>query len=268
MLKRLLTTLGILTIGLPALMFGGVPYFLVIVFFVVTAAHEFNQMLAAVAAQPARWLLIGGILAILITRNWLPDYAPAAYTFLILAGMAWHVWQYERGREQAAQDFAITLAGLTYLGWLGAYLLDLRNLPNGAWWVFLAMPTVWLGDAGAYAIGAAYGKHKMSPRLSPKKSWEGFWAGVFTAALSGAFLAFCYSTWGPLQISIGQGALLGLLLGLLTPLGDLGESMFKRQAHMKDSGSAIPGHGGAFDRIDSWLWGAPLGYFFILWFIL
>jgi phosphatidate cytidylyltransferase len=69
-------------------------------------------------------------------------------------------------------------------------------------------------------------------------------------------------------MSIGQGALLGLLMGLVTPLGDLGESMIKRQAHIKDSSNVFPGHGGFFDRIDSWIWAAAIGYYFIQWFVL
>ena len=106
----------------------------------------------------------------------------------------------------------------------------------------------------------------MSPRLSPKKTWEGFAGGALTAMLGGGFFAYAYSTWGPLQLPIWIGALFGLVVGLLTPLGDLGESMLKRQAGQKDSGTIFPGHGGAFDRIDSWLWGAVLGYYFIIWF--
>jgi len=268
MAKRALVTLAILALGLPGLFIGGWAYFVVIAFFLLTATHEYAQMFRAAGFQPPRIFLLAGVFLLMLTRHAFPSLAAPTLAFLILMSMAWHVWQYETGRSAAATDFTVSAAGLLYLGWMGSYLLDLRSLPDGAWWTFLAMPAVWLGDVGAYAIGAAYGKHKMAPRLSPKKSWEGFWAGVFTAALSGGFLAYCYSTWGPLHIAPWQGMLLGLVLGLLAPLGDLGESMFKRQSGMKDSGTAIPGHGGAFDRIDSWLWGAPLGYFFILWFIL
>ena len=114
-----------------------------------------------------------------------------------------------------------------------------------------------------------YGKHKMTPRLSPKKSWEGYWAGVFTAIAAGAFFAWAYSAHGSLsgQITIWQGAVLGLILGVLTTLGDLAESLVKREAGMKDSSNLIPGHGGFFDRIDSWLWAGVLGYYFITWFL-
>ncbi len=186
----------------------------------------------------------------------------------MLVALGTHAIAYERGRDKAALDFAATAAGLAYLGWVGAYLLDLRNLPDGGWWLFLVLPSVWMADSGAYSIGAAYGRHKLAPRLSPKKSWEGYWAGVITGTLFGGFFAFAYSTWGPLDISIWQGAALGLVLSAISPLGDLGESLFKRPAGIKDSGTIIPGHGGAFDRIDAWLWAAVIGYYYIRWFLI
>jgi phosphatidate cytidylyltransferase len=187
---------------------------------------------------------------------------------LMLVALGYHTISYEGGREKAALDFAATAGGLAYLGWVGAYLLDLRNLPDGGWWVFLVLPSVWMADSGAYSIGRAYGRHKLAPRLSPRKSWEGYWAGVFTGTVYGGFFAFAYSTWGPLELSIGQGAVLGLVLSVIAPLGDLGESLFKRPVGIKDSGTLIPGHGGAFDRLDSWLWAAVLGYYYIQWFLI
>src|SRR5262245_34105014 len=119
----------------------------------------------------------------------------------------------------------------------------------------IVLPCVWGGDTGAYSIGAVYGKHKMMPRLSPKKSWEGYFAGLFTSILVGAFFSFAFSSLGdqPLGglISPLQGGVLGLIIGALTPLGDLGESMLKRQSGFKDSSNVFPGHGGFLDRIDS-----------------
>ena len=134
------------------------------------------------------------------------------------------------------------------------------------------LPLVWAGDTGAYSIGAVYGRHKMSPRLSPKKSWEGYAAGIFTAVLVGAFFAYAFSSLGPQPlrglIDTLKGAAFGFIIGALTPLGDLGESMFKRQGGLKDSSNVFPGHGGFLDRIDTWIWGAAIGYFIIQYFIL
>ena len=136
----------------------------------------------------------------------------------------------------------------------------------------IVLPIIWGGDTGAYSIGATYGKHKMAPRLSPKKSWEGYIAGLVTSVAVGAFFSYAFASLSPQPLS-GlitplQGGFLGLVIGALAPLGDLGESMLKRQGGLKDSSNVFPGHGGFFDRIDSWIWGAALGYFVIQFLIL
>lgn len=267
MLKRTISSLAILAIGLPVLMLGGFPYFLLIGFLLLTAAWEYSLMFQSAHHQPSRPVLLGGTFVVLLTRAFWPEYSLVALEIAVLLALAVHLLEYERGNNLAAISFGVTVAGIVYLGWIGAYLIDMRSLSNGGWWVFLVMPCVWMADVGAYAIGAAYGRHKMAPRLSPKKSWEGYWAGVFTAILTGLFFSYAYNIWGPLNVPLWQGGLLGLIIGLLAPLGDLGESMFKRQVGMKDSGNIIPGHGGAFDRIDSWLWGGIIGYYYIVWFL-
>jgi phosphatidate cytidylyltransferase len=106
----------------------------------------------------------------------------------------------------------------------------------------------------------------MSPRLSPKKSWEGYAAGVAGAALAGAGLAALYANVlhrAPTVTPVA-GLVLGLVLGLVTPLGDVGISMMKREMLVKDTGNLLPGHGGVLDRIDSWLWAGVLGYYLAL----
>ncbi len=267
MRNRVISALALLAIGLPALFLGGIPYYILFGFFLVAASWEFVNIVAACGARPSRWPIVIGVILITAARYFFPAVATPALAFSILALMIFHLIDYERGRNQAGTDFAIGAGGLVYIGWVGSYLLDIRALDNGAWWVLFILPTVWGVDTGAFMLGAAYGKHHMTPRLSPKKSWEGFAAGVFTSVLTGGFFAYAFSTWGPLNLDIWQGALFGLFAGLLTPLGDLGVSMLKRQAGLKDSGNLLPGHGGALDRIDSWLWGAVLGYYFVKLFV-
>ena len=281
MLRRFGTSLLLLAFGLPGLLFGGPLYFLVADFYLIFAAWEYVDMTWASGWHASRPLVVGGVVLITLARYFSMTAAIPVFTFSILLALAIHLIQYERGRERAALDFFASVGGLAYLGWVGSYLIDLHTVPNGSWWVLLVLPVVWMVDSGAYMIGSRYGVHKMAPRLSPHKSWEGYWAGAFGGALAGGFFAFAYSAWGPISIPalsiplqglgplhlpIWEGALFGLLIGLLTPLGDLGESLLKRQAGMKDSGDLFPGHGGAFDRIDSWIWAAVLGYYFILWF--
>jgi phosphatidate cytidylyltransferase len=270
MRKRLITSLGLAAVGLPAILLGGIWYYLLLGTFLIGAAWEYVQLFHAVKLEPQMHITVGGVVLITITRMFFPQYALPVFEATILVALAYHLIAYERGRDQAALDFAITVTGLTYIGWIGSYLLDLRNLPEGGWWFLLVMFCVWLGDSGAYSIGRYYGRHKMAPRLSPKKSWEGYAASVFTATLGGMFFVYAFTTYGNLtgQIVIWQGAILGFILGALPPLGDLGESMFKRQSGIKDSSDIIPGHGGFFDRIDSWIWGAVIGYYFLTWFII
>jgi len=270
MRKRLITTLGLAAIGLPAILFGGIFYYFLIATFVIGAAWEYVNLFRAAKSEPQLHITVGGVALITFVRMFFPVYAQPAFALSLLAAMAYHLISYERGRDQSALDFCITVGGLTYIGWIGSYLFDLRNLPEGSWWFMLVMFCVWLGDSGAYSIGRFYGKHKMAPRLSPKKSWEGYLASVFTGMLAGIFFVYAFSTYGNLtgDITLWQGAILGFILGALPPLGDLGESMIKRQSGIKDSSDMIPGHGGFFDRIDSWLWGAVIGYYFLIWFII
>lgn len=275
MLKRTLTALAMAAVGLPAIIYGGVFYYLLMGTFLVGGAWEYVRLYKAVRHEPNEFVTVGGVLVLVTARFFFADVAIPVFVALILLAMTVHLFAFERGRDQAAHDFGVTVAGIVYLGWIGAYLLDLRSLVThdlGVWWLMLILPLVWAADTGGYSIGAAYGKHKMAPRLSPKKSWEGYFAGIFTSVLVGAFFAYAFSSMGPQPlaglINPVQGAFLGFVIGGLAPLGDLGESMFKRQSGMKDSSNIFPGHGGFLDRIDSWIWGAAIGYFLIQYFIL
>jgi len=266
-LRRTFTALVLAAVGLPAIIYGGWFYFLLMAVFLIGAAWEYVRLFRAVQYEPSEIVTVGGVLIIATARFFLVDAAIPAFVLLVLLAMTVHLFAFERGRDQAALDFGVTVAGIVYVGWLGSYLIDLRFLPDGVWWWLLVLPIVWAGDTGAYSIGAVYGNHKMTPRLSPKKSWEGYFAGLFTSILIGAFFAYAFSSMGPQPLhglfNPLQGGLLGFVIGGLAPLGDLGESMLKRQGGLKDSSNIFPGHGGFLDRIDSWIWGAAIGYFMI-----
>jgi len=272
MLKRTLTALALAAVGLPAIIYGGIFYFLLMGIFLVGGAWEYARLYRAVQYEPNEIVTVGGVLVIATARFFFAEYAIFATVVFVLLAMTVHIIEYERGRDQAALDFSITVTGIVYIGWLGSYLLDLRNLSNGVWWFMFILPLVWATDTGAYSIGAVYGKHKMAPRLSPKKSWEGYLAGIFTAIYAGVLLAYAFSALGPQPlnglIDPLQGALIGFFISAIAPLGDLGESMLKRQSGLKDSSNIFPGHGGFLDRIDSWIWGSVIGYFIIQFFIL
>jgi phosphatidate cytidylyltransferase len=262
---------GLLPIGLILVAIGGWPFALAITLVLCLAATEYATMARAGGIQASLHLLVGGVALLALARHLLGlNGADWQITLLTLAAMAYHLVLYERGRDHAGTDFAATLAGILYIGWLGAYFISLVNLPEGRFWLLTVLPAVWAADSGAYIVGKRIGRHKMTPRLSPKKSWEGLLGGVVFSVVITALLAYGWQQLiGPdSAITPLRGVILGVVLSILPVLGDLGESMLKRQVGMKDSGNLLPGHGGVFDRIDSWLWAAPIGYYVIVWFFL
>jgi len=192
MIKRVLAAFVLAAIGIPAIILGGVFYYFLVALIMGVAAWEFHHIFCAIDCNASQPLLIGSVVLIVLTRAFFPTLATAALTFSILAVMTWHLFDYEKGRDKAATDFTFSAAGIVYIGWIGAYLIDIRNLPDGMWWLLLVFPAVWLADTSAFFVGSRWGKGHLSPRLSPKKTWEGYWAGVFF----GTFVLPCWQFYG------------------------------------------------------------------------
>lgn len=269
LISRLLVAIVLLPIGMALIVVGGTPFAVTIAVLIGLAAWEYVKLFNVAGHQPALFLVpIGAVLLVLGRAYDDFDSAPPILAILILLSMGFHLYAYERGRDQAASDFNISLGGILYLGWIGAYLVSLRNLPEGKWWFLLALPAIWFADSGAYFIGKKFGRHLLCPRLSPKKTWEGYIAGIVTGVLGSGLLGalWAFGAGHGSAVTFQRGILLGLIISLLAPLGDLGESMVKRQVGVKDSSNLLPGHGGAFDRIDSWLWAGVIGYYVVVWF--
>jgi phosphatidate cytidylyltransferase len=266
--KRVLVAAILLPIGIAAIIAGGWYLTALVAAFMGVAAWEYASLFRLGGLKPALVLVVGGTLLLLIGRNVNGfESAPWMISLLVLLSMTYHLVTYERGRDQAGTDFAITLGGIFYIGWIGAYFISLRNLPEGLWWMLVVLVGVMFADSGAYFIGKGFGHHHLSPRLSPKKTWEGYIGGIIIGVLFTAGFSALFQLWaGPnTAITPLTGALVGLVMGIFPTLGDLGESMIKRQMGVKDSGNILPGHGGAFDRIDSWLWAVVIGYYLVLW---
>lgn len=267
--QRVLVTVLLLPLGIAAILAGGLWFLLLIAIVLGLAAWEFAALFRAMDLQPSGPLVLTGVLALLFAR-YVAGFAHDAWLLplLIMLSVAYHLWQFERGRDLAASDFALTLTGIFYLGILGSYFLLVRQFEHGAWWLLLTLPAVWIADSAAYFLGTRFGRRKLVPRLSPHKSWEGYISGIIFSALGTPLLLWLYQRWGmpaaPAFTST-NAILLGLAMGIFPTLGDLAESMMKRQVGVKDSGSILPGHGGMLDRIDSWLWALPIGYFLIQW---
>ena len=177
-------------------------------------------------------------------------------TLIILP--AWYVLR-GRALDDALPSSAIAVMSTLYIGMLGGSLIRLRHdFPwnVGPKLVFFLLLVVWLGDAGAYYFGRTFGRHKLSPRISPKKTIEGGIGGVFTSIVTAIVVHFTFFKEFPLVHAV----IAGVILSLAGVIGDLAESMWKRSAAVKDSGTLIPGHGGFLDRFDSVFYTAPMLY--------
>jgi phosphatidate cytidylyltransferase len=150
--------------------------------------------------------------------------------------------------DRPTERWAMNLASSIYIGFLLSNFVTLRGAPNGMYWVITAFAITWMYDGLAYFTGRALGRHKLWPRISPKKTWEGLIGGTIAGIATALVLGLVF-----LDLSAWQGLLLGGLTTAVAPFGDLSVSLFKRVAHAKDTGQLIPGHGGALDRLDSLL---------------
>ncbi len=266
LIQRLLVVAVLAPVVVALIVLGGWAYTALIALALGLAAWEFWRMFRQGGYAPSAVVLIGGTVLMVLLRAWQGfTGGEALLSFLTLIAMGVHVFHYERGIDKPASDFVITVGGIVYVGWLGSYLISLRNLNDGLWWMLLVLPAVWFADSGAFFIGRRFGRHKLAPRCSPHKSWEGYLGGVASAALLSAALAAVWQNYTP-AITPLRGLLVGVVIAILTPLGDLGESMLKRQFGVKDTSRILPGHGGILDRIDSWLWAVIIGYYLIVWF--
>jgi phosphatidate cytidylyltransferase len=163
----------------------------------------------------------------------------------------------KKSLENSLPSSAIAVLATTYVGMLGGSLIRLHNdFPEGYKLVFFLLLVVWLGDSGAYYVGKQFGKHKLSPRISPKKTIEGLVGGVSASVITAIVIHFTFFPKFPLLHAV----IAGVLLSIAGVIGDLAESMWKRSAAVKDSGTLIPGHGGFLDRFDSILFTAPILY--------
>ena len=226
---------------------GNIPMVLMLMAVAGICAGEFYYMLRSDAKLPNEML---GIIAAVL-------YPPSVYFYglvgafmvnlmLLLALLVWYVF-WTRAR---IPDVGVSFFGAAYTGLLLCGLVIIRQSLGDPWGgvlVLLIFLSVWANDSFAYLIGCKFGRHKLAPRTSPKKSWEGFLAG-----LVGSMLFWCLMTLVPgVTMSIPLALLFGLICGLMSVLGDLAESRIKRNSGFKDSGTIMPGHGGLLDRCDS-----------------
>ena len=163
--------------------------------------------------------------------------------------------------KAALSDSAVTLFSVLYVSLLLSHLLFLRGMPDGELLILFVVGITWLGDAAAYYVGTLAGRHALAPRISPKKTIEGA-AGGLAVSVAGSVAA---KFWFLPALSIADSVRVGILLGVMGQIGDLVESLWKRSAGRKDSGTLLFAHGGILDKLDSLIFAAPAFYYYLVW---
>ncbi len=164
---------------------------------------------------------------------------------------------------KAMANLSITFFGIFYVGFLLSHIILIRNQADGREWILFLIVTVWAGDIMALFSGMLFGKHKLYPKISPNKTFEGLLGAIIGSVIMGLLFAFFFLP----SLDKRDCLLVTVGIGILGQLGDFTESMLKRSAQVKDSGQLFPGHGGVLDRIDSFLFAAPFLYYLLPWLV-
>lgn len=261
--QRVLSALVGIPILLAAIWFGEPWYSLLIAAIALAAALEFFRM---APANIGRALTLFGVLwtelFILNAYYPTPRSTPLLITSSVVIPLLWLTFRSRT--ENASTQWAWTMSGILYTGWMLGHLVWLRALSDGREWVILTIFAAFAADTTAFFVGSAWGKRPLAPSISPGKTWEGAIAGFLAAVIAAILLALIFR----LPINYPQVLIIGSLIGVFGQLGDLGESMLKRSAGVKDAGRLIPGHGGILDRLDSVVFSVVVVYYYLTWAIL
>ncbi len=268
--KRVITALW----GVPlliAIVWLGEPWFTILVaIWGLLATFEFYRMVAASKVPPLTCFgLIWTLLFILSPHFGYALLTPLLLTSAVILPL---IWLLLRPQKEAFTSWAWTIAGILYLGWLLSHFVALRGLDDGRNWVFFALFVTFASDTIAFFVGRALGRRHLAPHISPGKTWEGAIAGVLGAIIVSLFfiLPKLFTVDNPFYLqdfAYWQAILLGLLVSVFGQLGDLIESLLKRNMGVKDSGRLVPGHGGFLDRIDSVVFAGIVVYYYVVWVI-
>ncbi len=259
LIKRLITGFAIaLFIGL--IIWAGEPWFTIATCLIAAlAAFEFYRIVKNEHIQPLTYLgIVFSVLFVASAHSPLPATCNLLFVLLTLIPLIWLL--FPRNKDHSFINWGWTAAGVLYTGWLLSFYILIRNMDNGMGWVYLVLSCTALSDVFAYIVGSNFGKHALASSISPGKTWEGAAGGLAAAIVTSIFISLLFK----LPLDYWQMVLAGIIIGIFSLIGDLVESLLKRNMKAKDTGRLLPGHGGILDRIDSHLLIAPVAYYLIV----
>lgn len=251
---RLASAILLIPLIVGSVVLGGLAFFILVSFALLVAGYELFQMARRAGYCANAFLGLALIALFLADAFW----STGASTLILTVGMMVSlVVAIFRRADRWILGWGLTITGAIYIGLLGSHFLLMRALPDGAIWTAVVLLGAWGTDTFAYVAGMRWGRHGFFTSISPKKTWEG--------AIGGEIACFiAISVLGTLAgLAPWHAAALGLLVGIAGTLGDLAESVIKRQLGAKDSGAIVPGHGGLLDRVDSLLFAAVVAYYYL-----
>jgi phosphatidate cytidylyltransferase len=269
--ERILTSLWFVPLFIAVTWFGGAPGFTALItVFGVLGALEFYRMVAKAKAPPltvfgliwvAFFIISSGLIFLIKTSFNTDPVLPLLLTSAIIIPLFILLSKHEK--NGILDRWVWTVAGILYIGFLLGHLTALRSLPHGRDWAFFALFITWVSDTTAYFVGRKFGRHKLAPTISPSKTWEGTIGGLVGGALTS--IMFFTPTVIQLPATYHELIPLSLLVSALGQVGDLVESLMKRNMAVKDSGALMTGHGGILDRIDSLIFAGIVVYYYVAW---
>ena len=258
-LKRFTTGILIAIIAGLATWFGE-PWFTQIAYIAAAAAiFEFYRVVKSEHVQPLTYL--GTAFAIMLILDAHSPYEFTLPLILVLATLIPLIWMlFRQNKHNSFINWGWTIAGVLYIGWLLSFYISIRALNLGAYWVLLILACTAFCDVFAFIVGSTMGKHHLATSVSPGKTWEGTGGGMAASIIC----AVALSTLFKLPLLWWQAIIAGIIISFFSQMGDLVESLLKRNMQVKDAGHILPGHGGILDRIDSHLLIAPVAYYLLL----
>ena len=261
---RMLTGFIMGTITMGCIMMGGYALLCLVALVILFASKEYVKILEHKGFYPSLKIIFASeiLLAIIMFLD-RTEYVALALTLCTFASFLWVLF---RGRQPYIANVATTILGFVYCGYFPLHLLLLRDISSaqyndGLGFVVMMFTAILLTDIGCYYAGTKFGKHKLAPTVSPNKTIEGSIGGIVSAIIGAVIVG------SVIGVEWYLSAFAGLFCTIFAQIGDLCESLIKRDAGVKDSGDSLPGHGGFLDRADSFIFTIPVMYYFCKYFI-